>query len=181
MGYTPEEAIGKHIRTTNMVADKTITGVVKDFQYVPPTEPMPATGFIFGEEVGIMERFTGILFKYKEGTWDECRTLIEDLCRTEAPGKAMQLYNEEESYNEFLHSERMLSRLLTFASLVCGLVAVFGIYSLITLTCEQRRKEIAVRKVNGATAKMCSPCSAVNTWSFWAWRPCWPSRLSMPS
>ena len=100
-----------------------------------------------------MERFTGILFKYKEGTWDECRALIEDLCRTEAPGKAMQLYNEEESYNEFLHSEQMLSRLLTFASLVCGLVAVFGIYSLITLTCEQRRKEIAVRKVNGATAK----------------------------
>ena len=153
MGYTPEEAIGKHIRTTSMVADKTITGVVKDFQYVPPTEPMPATGFIFGDEVGILERFAGILFKYKEGTWDECRALIEDLCRKEAPGKAMQLYNEEESYNEFLHSERMLSRLLTFASLVCGLVAVFGIYSLITLTCEQRRKEIAVRKVNGATAK----------------------------
>ncbi len=153
MGYTPEEAIGKHIRTTSMVADKTITGVVKDFQYVPPTEPMPATGFIFGDEVGILERFAGILFKYKEGTWDECRALIEDQCRTEAPGKAMQLYNEEESYNEFLHSERMLSRLLTFASLVCGLVAVFGIYSLITLTCEQRRKEIAVRKVNGATAK----------------------------
>lgn len=153
MGYTPEEAIGKHIRTTSIVADKTITGVVKDFQYVPPTDPMPATGFLFGDEMGIMERSAGILFKYKEGTWNECRTLIEDLCRKEAPGKEMQLYNEKESYNEFLYSEQMLSRLLTFASLVCGLVAVFGIYSLITLTCEQRRKEIAIRKVNGATAR----------------------------
>ena len=152
MGYTPEEAIGKHIRMTAMKPVKTITGVVKDFQYVPPTEPMPATGFIFGDETGIMERRLGILFKYKEGTWDECHSLIEDLCRKEALGHEMQLYNEEESYNNFLHSERMLSRLLTFASLVCGLVAVFGIYSLVTLTCEQRRKEIAVRKVNGATA-----------------------------
>lgn len=31
------------------------------------------------------------------------------------------------------------------------LISVFGIYSLVTLTCEQRRKEIAIRKVNGAT------------------------------
>ena len=153
MGYTPEEAIGKHIRMTDMTPIKTVTGVVKDFQYVPPTEPMPATGFIFGDEMGIMERNAGILFKYKEGTWDECRALIENLCRKEAPGHEIQLYNEEESYDNFLHSEQMLSRLLTFASLVCGLVAVFGIFSLITLTCEQRRKEIAVRKVNGATAR----------------------------
>jgi len=30
---------------------------------------------------------------------------------------------------------------------------VFGIYSQIILTCEQRRKEIAIRKVNGAKVK----------------------------
>ena len=37
--------------------------------------------------------------------------------------------------------------------MVCILITIFGIFSLITLSCEQRRKEIAVRKVNGATAK----------------------------
>ena len=47
----------------------------------------------------------------------------------------------------------MLARLLAFASLICMLVAIFGIYSLVTLTCEQRRKEIAIRKVNGATVR----------------------------
>lgn len=30
-------------------------------------------------------------------------------------------------------------------------MALFGIYSLASLACQQRRKEIAVRKVNGAT------------------------------
>ena len=45
----------------------------------------------------------------------------------------------------------MPTRLLSFASLICVLTALFGIYSLVTLTCEQRRKEIAIRKVNGAT------------------------------
>ena len=47
----------------------------------------------------------------------------------------------------------MLARLLAFASLICILVAIFGIYSLVTLTCEQRPKEIAIRKVNGATVR----------------------------
>jgi ABC-type antimicrobial peptide transport system permease subunit len=41
-------------------------------------------------------------------------------------------------------------KLLSFVSLVCVLISVFGIFSLVTLSCEQRQKEIAIRKVNGA-------------------------------
>lgn len=48
-------------------------------------------------------------------------------------------------------SENILMKLLTIASIVCGIIAVFGIFSLVNLSCEQRRKEIAIRKVNGAT------------------------------
>ena len=153
MGYTPEEAVGKHIRMGLQTANQKIKGVVKDFQYKAPTEQMPNTGFIIGDEMGIMLRSNGILFRFKEGTWDACRTAIEQLCRKEAPDKEITLVNEEESYNKYLQSEAMLARLLAFASLVCMLVAIFGIYSLVTLTCEQRRKEIAIRKVNGATVR----------------------------
>ena len=35
-------------------------------------------------------------------------------------------------------------------SLACILIAIFGVYSLTSLTCQQRRKEIAIRKVHGA-------------------------------
>jgi len=35
-------------------------------------------------------------------------------------------------------------------TLACILIAVFGVYSLTSLTCQQRRKEIAIRKINGA-------------------------------
>ena len=70
--------------------------------------------------------------------------------QNELPDRKLFLYNEEEVFNSYLKSEDTLSRLLNFASLVCILISIFGIYSLITLTCEQRRKEIAIRKVNGA-------------------------------
>lgn len=153
MGYTPEEAIGKHLITILQTPNQVIKGVVKDFQYTSPTEQVPNTGFVIGDEMGLMLWKNGILFRFKEGTWDACRTAIEQLCRKEAPDKEITLVNEEESYNKYLQSETMLARLLAFASLVCILVAIFGIYSLVTLTCEQRRKEIAIRKVNGATVR----------------------------
>lgn len=153
MGYTPEEAVGKHIRMGLQTANQKIKGVVKDFQYKAPTEQVPNTGFIIGDEMGLMLWKNGILFRFKEGTWDACRTAIEQLCRKEASDKEITLVNEEESYNKYLQSEAMLARLLAFASLICMLVAIFGIYSLVTLTCEQRRKEIAIRKVNGATVR----------------------------
>ena len=153
MGYTPEEAIGKHLITILQTPNQVIKGVVKDFQYTSPTEQVPNTGFIIGDEMGLMLWKNGILFRFKEGTWDACRTAIEQLCRKEASDKEITLVNEEESYNKYLQSEAMLARLLAFASLICMLVAIFGIYSLVTLTCEQRRKEIAIRKVNGATVR----------------------------
>ena len=150
MGWIPQEAIGKHIIQSYITY--TIVGVVKDCHYGAPTLPIPHTGFLVGEQMGLMQRSAGILFKYKEGTWNECRKALEHLYQTEcSPENILRLNSEEEVYNNYLRSEEMLTRLLSFASLVCILTAMFGIYSLVTLTCEQRRKEIAIRKVNGAT------------------------------
>ena len=150
MGWSQQEAIGKHIIQSYITY--TIVGVVKDCHYGAPTLPIPHTGFLVGEQMGLMQRSAGILFKYKEGTWNECRKALEHLYQTEcSPENILRLNSEEEVYNNYLRSEEMLTRLLSFASLVCILTAMFGIYSLVTLTCEQRRKEIAIRKVNGAT------------------------------
>ena len=150
MGWSPQEAIGKHIIQSYITY--TIVGVVKDCHYGAPTLPIPHTGFLVGEQMGLMQRSAGILIKYKEGTWNECRKALEHLYQTEcSPENILRLNSEEEVYNNYLRSEEMLTRLLSFASLVCILTAMFGIYSLVTLTCEQRRKEIAIRKVNGAT------------------------------
>ena len=150
MGWSPQEAIGKHIIQSYITY--TIVGVVKDCHYGAPTLPIPHTGFLVGEQMGLMQRSAGILFKYKEGTWNECRKALEHLYQTEcSPENILRLNSEEEVYNNYLRSEEMLTRLLSFASFVCILTAMFGIYSLVTLTCEQRRKEIAIRKVNGAT------------------------------
>lgn len=75
------------------------------------------------------------------------------MAQEEHPDKVLRLFSEDEVYDDYLRSENALHKLLEFASMICIIISVFGIYSLVTLTCEQRRKEIAIRKVNGATVE----------------------------
>jgi ABC-type antimicrobial peptide transport system permease subunit len=65
-----------------------------------------------------------------------------------APGKRFIQLTDMQT--EFNHPEKILFRIFGFLSFICILVVSFGIYSLITLTIEQRKKEIAIRKINGA-------------------------------
>jgi len=56
----------------------------------------------------------------------------------------------EDVFQKYFKSERALLKLLTVMTGACVLIAVFGVYSLTSLSCQQRRKEIALRKINGA-------------------------------
>lgn len=101
MGWSPQEAIGKHIIQSYITY--TIVGVVKDCHYGAPTLPIPHTGFLVGEQMGLMQRSAGILFKYKEGTWNECRKALEHLYQTEcSPENILRLNSEEEVYRGVL-------------------------------------------------------------------------------
>lgn len=151
-GWTPQEAIGKRIYVDDRFS-MVVVGVVKDCAYYSPTLPPPATAFVNTEKQPYLWGRASVLFKYKEGTWEECRQMIEEMYEQECPEKLLRLFSEEKIYSDYLLSEDMLTRLLEAASLVCILISLFGIYSLVTLTCEQRRKEIAIRKVSGATVK----------------------------
>ena len=131
----------------------TVIGVVKDCAYKSPTAELPNTVFVNTDRMEWMHARCFVLFKYRPGTWDECRRRIEEMQRAELPDRKLFLYSEEECYNNYLKSEDALSSLLGFSSVVCILISIFGIYSLVTLACERRRKEIAIRKVNGATVR----------------------------
>jgi ABC-type antimicrobial peptide transport system permease subunit len=95
-----------------------------------------------------------VLFKFDDETWKICTDKIKRLIKENYPNiTAYQLSNTEEEYDKFLTSENTLLKILTFVSLVCIIICIFGFVSLVSLTCEERRKEIAIRKINGATVK----------------------------
>ena len=57
----------------------------------------------------------------------------------------------DESIDRLYEKERKLSAQISFFSLVSGLIAIIGVFGIIHFEMRYRRKEIAIRKVFGAT------------------------------
>lgn len=130
----------------------TISGVIRDFHVGPPTIPVNPTVLV-GEGQFYNVGVNGVAVKYQEGKWKELERNVNLLMEKEYPEVDYHFISMSDAYDEYLESEYLLMKLLVFVSVICILVSAFGIFSLVTLTCRQRRKEIAVRKVNGATVR----------------------------
>ena len=131
----------------------TVIGVFKDTRKTVDGTNFPLI-FILeeNEDTRAYHNACNILFKFVPGTWPTVRKKILDLCQENGWNISNPVSMEEE-YLESLKSENNLQLLLSVTTGVCILIALFGVWSMIMLTCEQRRKEIAVRKVFGATVK----------------------------
>lgn len=59
----------------------------------------------------------------------------------------------EDQFFKGLEKDRHLKNLILIMGIVCILISIFGVWSMISLACQERRREIAVRKVHGAKIK----------------------------
>ena len=142
--------------------DDYVVGVVKDIKNdspITPVQPCYYTHSTYYKQV-IMQPREGfglpddIVFRYHPGTWPILKEKLNTFSNEYGnylPNAVIHSCYEE--YENMLKSEKNLQKLLHITTIVCILIALFGVWSMIMLTCEQRRKEIAVRKVFGATTK----------------------------
>lgn len=129
-----------------------IKGVIYDYQTQAPTTPVQAICFEKASPYAM-----SVAFKYV-GDFASCKkALIEAYKKMEFPPSQERLRHfiptikdGEETYNSYMTSEYNLLKLLGFITVVSLLVALFGVYALIVQESERYRKEIAIRKVNGA-------------------------------
>ena len=130
-----------------------VVGVIKDFKNWGPTRPADPT-FICRESLSLSSKAPKkiIIFKYQGYEWKTLKNKYEEYAK-QYEGGFIEIGNTEEHFETYLIDEKNLQKLLHITTSVCILIALFGVWSMIMLTCEQRRKEIAVRKVFGATTK----------------------------
>ena len=125
-------------------------GVARDF-YLSPIQKGKPFNFFYPDP---KYNFLGsIAYKYEEGMRKETEQAITKWLREEFPDQGefgINFTYMEDVYEDYFKSDRALLTLLSVMTIACILIAVFGVYSLTNLTCEQRRKDIAIRKVNGA-------------------------------
>ena len=150
------QPVGTHITVKGKQLE--VIGLLKDFHYSAPTVPVQPMLLVGEEGLGFMAdlRAMGfgashnmrILIKYT-GAFADLREDIQPLAEKHGILQ-YDLVRTEDLYQEYLQSETLMLHLLGVVSVVCILVSAFGIFSMVTLSCERRRKEIAIRKVNGA-------------------------------
>lgn len=143
-----DHPIGKKIHLNEKCIVK---GVIKNIYYNAPIHPVTPAIFFLPDNKQKSENRGHLIFKFKEGTWKNVSQKLREEAYKVNPNAELRLINMEEKYDEYMKSENSLSMLLSIVSFICIAIAVFGIFSLVTLSCEQRRKEIAIRKVNGAS------------------------------
>ena len=147
-----DDPIGKQIEYSS---DKIlhVVGVVKDFCNMGPLKPPHPT--FFCKEVAWQRSYnpgTMFIFKYQGEEWKTLKRKYEEYAKRYEGGEFF-FEDAEEEFDTYIESELNLQKLLNIVTGICILIALFGVWSMIMLTCEQRRKEIAIRKVHGATVK----------------------------
>ena len=139
--------IGMRISYSGLSGSGIVVGVVRNCHTSAPTIPVIPMLYVAHSQ---WVEGRQILIKYHEGHWPELRHRVDSLFTQYYPEVDYWLVNVMDEYNAYLKAESLLLHLLTFVSIVCILVSAFGIFSMITLSCERRHKEVAIRKVNGA-------------------------------
>ena len=101
------------------------------------------------ERNNIRSHWQFVQFAYHHGMKKEMEAQVAELMDSFTEIR-WQLHYADEIMKEMTESDQNLGHLLLLVTLVAILIAVFGVYSIITLACRQRRKEIALRKIHGA-------------------------------
>ena len=131
-------------------AKERVVGVCRDFYLTPTTKAVPSR---ISFPSGGNEIYRAVAYRYEEGMRQQTEQAVKQWMREEFSDQGefgISILYMEDIFDEHFKSERALLSLLSVMTLACILIAVFGVYSLTSLTCQQRRKEIAIRKINGA-------------------------------
>ena len=130
----------------------TIVAVIKDIYYNPFKDTEATAILSLGCALAEYNNESDYLtITYMPNERKEFEHRVHEIMRTKFPDVDYDLVFSEDVFNYQLKSETNLMLILGIITAVCILVAVFGVYSIVTLACAQRRKEIALRKIHGAT------------------------------
>ena len=144
LGYSPEEAIGKkvHISVPN-----TIVGVVDDFNFASLHEPIGA--YAFHNNTGEGKSFA--LVRYNAAGNSSTINQLETIFKAVAPNAAFNYSFLDNNLQNLYVRERRAAKVGIIFSVLAIFIACLGLFGLAAFVGEQRKKEIGIRKVLGAS------------------------------
>jgi len=142
---TPEEAIDKGFKYGGRTGQ--IIGVVKDFHFESlHQEISPIVLFISSA------RLSQISIRINSINIPQTMAFLQDIWSEMRPEYPFSYYFIDENFDQLYKSEENLSRTFSYFAFLSIFIGCLGLFGLASYTAERRTKEIAVRKVLGASS-----------------------------
>jgi putative ABC transport system permease protein len=151
LGWTPEEALGKRILYLgDEIGPQEVIGVVKDFHFqslhqnIAPLMFLNSRSEMYGDN-------RIITIKYEAGKSNELLARLKSRWSQLVDNSPFEYYFMDEQLRRQYNEEQQLGSLFSIFTGLSITIAVIGLVGLVAYSAEQRKKEIGIRKVFGAS------------------------------
>jgi putative ABC transport system permease protein len=180
--YTIEDAVGRKIDIVDeegKLLPKTIVGVIKDFHYTTPRQTSEPMMFLYNLRQSYL-----LMARIAPGQIGETLPAVEKVYKELYPERRFESSFLDETFDRQFESDRAFMRNMGIFAGIAIFIACLGLVGLVAFSIEQRRKEIAIRKILGSGEKKIFALLAIDflKWVVLANLIAWPcSHLAMSS
>jgi len=146
LGISPEDIIGRRIMAEFPESPAVVCGVVENFNYESLYRPVEPYALYNGRENRPV-----LMLRVREGNLSEQLSSYEEVFKRHFPNELFEVSFPDIELERAYETERRTNRIAICFSILAILVACLGVFGLTAFTAEQRRKEIGIRKVLGAS------------------------------
>ena len=141
-----KDPVGKSIQVWGK--QRQIIGVLKDFHNRSLYEPIqPAVFFLDPNDAGTM------FIKLKAGTTKDALAYLHTAFEKVLPNLPLHLEFVDQEYAANYRSEMLTGSLTYYFAIISIIISCLGLFGLATFMAKQRKKEIGIRKVLGASVE----------------------------
>jgi len=140
-----DNPIGKYIHRNG---DHAIIGVVKDFHFSSMHQKIAPLVITNRPEYG---NFRYLSLRLTAGNLPDIISQIKHRWHKIVPAEPFEYFFFDEALDQLYKTEAHFRRLFFDSSLISIIIAVMGLFSLVSLSTEYRKKEIGIRKALGAS------------------------------
>jgi putative ABC transport system permease protein len=145
-----KSAVGKKLKFPGEEGFLEIVGVTKDFNYGSVAEAVQPVVHVYrGEDEYTNYPYVSVLMQ--PGTQVEVAQGMASLWQKLNPDRSFEYFFPADRFNDLYNTEENIASIITFASALAVVIACLGLFALASFNMAQRQKEVAVRKVMGAT------------------------------
>jgi putative ABC transport system permease protein len=145
-----KSAVGKKLLFPGEEGFLEIVGVTEDFNFGSVAQAIEPVVHVYrGEEA--YTNYPFVCVQLQPGWGGDVIREIGDKWQALNPDRAFTYFFPSDRFNELYNTEENIASIITYSSALAVIIACLGLFALASFNMTQRQKEVAVRKVMGAS------------------------------